>query len=330
MNPSVSMQRSNSYQQIKPPQYGGPAPQQFGSLPPQYGSSGPQQYGTAPPQYGSGGPQPFAPAGGPPPFNAAGGPPPQQFGQPNPYNQFNMTGGPPPTYSVPYASGPPSYGNQTYSGNPPIQQFSTQQPNIPPGAQGYVGSVSLAKGGNMSLSKLNPNLAKIRIGLGWDVRQTGGPAFDLDASAFLLKADGRVRMSQDLVFYNNKTSVDGSVYHHGDNITGVGDGDDEIVSLDLTRVPMEIQKIVFVCSIYEAEVRQQNFGMVSRAFIRVVDDLSNQEMCRFDLTEEASLLSSMIFGEVYRYNNEWKFRAVGQGIQGGLKAIGAMFGLNLQ
>jgi tellurium resistance protein TerD len=182
----------------------------------------------------------------------------------------------------------------------------------------------------MSLSKLNPNLAKIRIGLGWDVRQTGGPAFDLDASAFLLKADGRVRMSQDLVFYNNKTSVDGSVYHHGDNITGVGDGDDEIVSLDLTRVPMEIQKIVFVCSIYEAEVRQQNFGMVSRAFIRVVDDLSNQEMCRFDLTEEASLLSSMIFGEVYRYNNEWKFRAVGQGIQGGLKAIGAMFGLNLQ
>jgi len=182
----------------------------------------------------------------------------------------------------------------------------------------------------MSLSKANPNLSKIRIGLGWDVRQTGGPAFDLDASAFMLKADGRVRMAQDLIFYNNKTSVDGSVFHHGDNLTGQGDGDDETVSLELTRVPPEIQKVVFVCSIYEAEVRQQNFGMVSRAFIRVVDDLTNQEMCRFDLTEEASLLSSMIFGEVYRYNNEWKFRAVGQGIQGGLKAIGGMFGLNLQ
>lgn len=193
-----------------------------------------------------------------------------------------------------------------------------------------MGSVSLAKGGNMSLTKANPNLTKIRIGLGWDVRQTGGPAFDLDASCFLLKGDGRVRMAQDLIFYNNKTSIDGSVYHHGDNLTGVGEGDDEIISIDLSRVPMEVQKVVFVVSIYEAEMRQQNFGMVSRAFIRVVDDLTNQEMCRFDLTEEASLLNTMIFGEVYRYGNEWKFRAVGQGIQGGLKAIGGMFGLNLQ
>jgi tellurium resistance protein TerD len=234
-------------------------------------------------------------------------------------------------------------------GNPPIQPPPIQQPMMstqyggqPPfgapagmapgmGAPGgYVGSVSLAKGGNMSLTKANPNLTKIRIGLGWDVRQTGGPAFDLDASCFLLKADGRVRMAQDLIFYNNKTSVDGAVFHHGDNLTGVGEGDDEVISIDLSRVPMEIQKIVFIVSIYEAEMRQQNFGMVSRAFIRVVDDFTHQEMCRFDLSEEASLLNTMIFGEVYRYGNEWKFRAVGQGIQGGLKAIGGMFGLNLQ
>lgn len=182
----------------------------------------------------------------------------------------------------------------------------------------------------MSLTKANPNLTKVRIGLGWDVRQTGGPAFDLDASAFLLKADGRVRMAQDLIFYNNKQSVDGSVLHHGDNLTGVGEGDDETLSIDLNRVPMEIQKIVFICTIYEAEMRQQNFGMVSRAFIRVVDDATNQEICRYDLSEEASLLNTMIFGEVYRYGNEWKVRAVGQGIQGGLKSIGGMFGLNLQ
>jgi len=223
---------------------------------------------------------------------------------------------------------PQQYGTQQAFGNPPLQQPQQQQFGAPAG--GFVGSVSLAKGGNMSLSKANPNLAKVRVGLGWDVRQTGGPAFDLDASTFLLKSDGRVRCPQDLVFYNNKQSVDGSVFHHGDNLTGAGEGDDEVISVDLTKVPMEIQKLVFTCSIYEAEQRQQNFGMVSRAFIRVVDDLTNQEICRYDLTEEASLLSTMIFGEVYRYGNEWKFRAVGQGIQGGLRAIGGMFGLNLQ
>lgn len=295
-----------------PQQFGGAPQQQFNMRAPsqQFGAGQPQQYpGGAPNQYNA-------------PYNSA---PPQS----NPYN----TNAPPPYSSAPaayQAGGPqPPYGAQQQYANPPLQQFSQQQLNVPPNAQGFVGSVSLQKGGNMSLSKANPNLAKIRIGLGWDVRQTGGPAFDLDASAFLLKGDGRVRMAQDLIFYNNKQSVDGCAYHHGDNLTGAGDGDDEIVSLDLTRVPMEIQKVVFVVSIYEAELRRQNFGMVSRAFIRVVDDLSNQEMCRFDLSEEASMLSSMIFGEVYRYSNEWKFRAVGQGIQGGLTAIGAMFGLNL-
>lgn len=349
-NPPVSMQRAPSgvlslpynsqgqannaqgmQAQYKPPFPTQPSQGQYGAPPVA------QQYGAPPPQqYGSYGP----PAGAPPAqFNpatqfsmAAPAPVPSPYAsQPTPQTSYNNT-------RPPYASAPPAYGapppqqygaQQPY-GNPPLQQFPLQQPNIPTGAAGFVGSVSLQKGGNMSLSKANPNLVKVRIGLGWDVRQTGGPAFDLDASAFLLKADGRVRMSQDLIFYNNKQSVDGSVYHHGDNLTGAGDGDDEVVSIDLTRVPPEIQKIVFTCSIYEAELRQQNFGMVSRAFIRVVDDFTNQEICRFDLSEEASLFNTMIFGEVYRYQTEWKFRAVGQGIQGGLKAIGGMFGLNLQ
>jgi len=297
--------------------------------------------------------------GAPPALNAQGQPvlrPPGVNTAPLPSaSQFNMSapyGAPSAPYgapAAPYPSAPPAmgaypppsqYGTQQPYGNPPLQQPMQQQMGaqpygqpygMPAGAPGaFVGSVSLAKGGNMSLTKANPNLMKVRVGLGWDVRQTGGPAFDLDASCFMLKGDGKVRMAQDLIFYNNKNSIDGSIYHHGDNLTGVGEGDDEIISIDLTRVPLDIQKIVFVVSIYEAEVRQQNFGMVSRAFIRVVDDFSNQEICRYDLTEEASMLNSMIFGEVYRYNNEWKFRAVGQGIQGGLKSIGAMFGLNLQ
>jgi tellurium resistance protein TerD len=193
-----------------------------------------------------------------------------------------------------------------------------------------VGSLSLRKGENMSLSKAVPGLRNVRIGLGWDVRQTPGAPFDLDASAFLLKADGRVRMAQDMVFYNNRQSVDASIYHHGDNLTGIGEGDDEQLSIDLTRVPPDIQKIVFVVSIYEADVRQQNFGMVSRAFIRVVNSENNQEITRYDLTEEASMFNCMIFGEVYRYGGEWKFRAIGQGVQGGLRAVGQMFGLALQ
>jgi len=200
-----------------------------------------------------------------------------------------------------------------------------------PGApMGAVGSVSLVKGGNLSLSKAVPNLRHITVGLGWDVRQTPGAPFDLDASVFMLKADGRVRMAQDLIFYNNRQSIDGSVYHHGDNLTGAGEGDDEQLSVDLTRVPQEIQKIVCVVSIYEAEARGQNFGMVNRAFIRVVNADNTQEIVRFDLTEEASMFNCMVFGEVYRYNGEWKFRAIGQGVPGGLKACGPMFGISMQ
>jgi len=198
------------------------------------------------------------------------------------------------------------------------------------GPGGVVGSVSLVKGGNLSLSKAVPNLRQIKVGLGWDVRQTPGAPFDLDASVFMLKGDGRVRMAQDFIFYNNRQSVDGSIFHHGDNLTGVGEGDDEQLSVDLTRVPPEIQKIVCVVSIYEAEVRGQNFGMVSRAFIRVINAENTQEIVRFDLTEEASMFNCMVFGELYRYNGEWKFRAIGQGVPGGLKACGPMFGIAMQ
>jgi len=192
------------------------------------------------------------------------------------------------------------------------------------------GPVSLLKGGNMSLSKAVPNLRLVKIGLGWDVRQTPGAPFDLDASVFMLRGDGRVRMPQDFIFYNNLQSVDGAVCHHGDNLTGAGDGDDEEVTVDLTRVPLDIMKIVVVVSIYEAESRQQNFGMVNQAFIRVVNAENTLEIVRFDLTEEASMFSCMVFGELYRYNAEWKFRAIGQGVQGGLKACGPMFGVPMQ
>jgi len=123
--------------------------------------------------------------------------------------------------------------------------------------------------------------------------------------------------------------MDGSVYHHGDNLTGAGEGDDEVLSVNLPQIPLDVQKIVFVVSIYEAEQRMQNFGMVQRAFIRVVNSDNTQEIVRFDLTEEASLLNCMIFGELYRYNSEWKFRAVGQGVQGGMRQAGAMFGISL-
>lgn len=213
-------------------------------------------------------------------------------------------------------------------GNPAM---SMPMSGMPVNAMGMnMGSVSLVKGGNMSLSKAVPNLQHVTIGLGWDVRSTPGAPFDLDASIFMLKGDGRVRMPQDLIFYNNLRSIDGSVMHMGDNLTGQGEGDDEQIQVDLLRVPPEIQKIVCVVSIYEAEARGQNFGMVSRAFIRVCNADNKMEIVRFDLTEEASMFNCMVFGELYRYNNEWKFRAIGQGVPGGLRACGPMFGLAMQ
>ena len=190
-------------------------------------------------------------------------------------------------------------------------------------------ALSLQKGGNLSLSKTDPSLTKILIGLGWDERSTDGVDFDLDASAFLLCASGSVRNNTDFIFYNQLKSIDGSVQHTGDNRTGQGDGDDESLKVDLEKIPSEIQKVVFTVTIHEAESRRQNFGQVANAFIRVVNDLSGIEIVRYDLAEDYSTETAMVFGELYRYNQEWKFRAVGQGYAGGLKAMCGQFGIQL-
>lgn len=190
-------------------------------------------------------------------------------------------------------------------------------------------SISLAKGGNVSLSKEAPGLTRIMIGLGWDERSTDGAEFDLDASAFILAGNDRVRSDSDFIFYNNLRSTDGSVEHAGDNRTGGGDGDDEQINVDLSRVPADVQKVAVTVTIHDGETRRQNFGMVSNAFIRVVDEASGREITRYDLNEDASVETAMIFGEVYRHNADWKFRAVGQGFKGGLGPLAKNFGVNI-
>ncbi len=189
--------------------------------------------------------------------------------------------------------------------------------------------VSLNKGGNVSLSKEDPGLKVAMVGLGWDARATDGAAFDLDASAFLLNADGRVRSDTDFIFYNQKKSADGSVEHQGDNLTGAGEGDDEQVKVTLGGVPQDVQKIAFCVTIHEAEGRKQNFGMVSNAFIRVVNADNSTEIARYDLSEDASTETAMVFGELYRNGAEWKFRAVGQGFNGGLGPLAKNYGVNI-
>jgi tellurium resistance protein TerD len=190
-------------------------------------------------------------------------------------------------------------------------------------------AISLNKGGNLSLSKTDPNLNNIIIGLGWDARPTDGQDFDLDASAFMLKSDGKVRSDTDFIFYNQMRSSCGSVEHKGDNRTGAGDGDDESVLLQLNKIPAEIEKVAFTVTIHDAEFRKQNFGQVSNAFIRVVNKDTGVEVARYDLSEDASIETAMIFGEVYRHNGEWKFKAVGQGYAGGLAPLARNFGINI-
>ena len=190
-------------------------------------------------------------------------------------------------------------------------------------------AISLSKGGNVSLTKEAPGLKNIRVGLGWDVRLTEGAAFDLDASVFMLNPAGKVRSDADMIFYNNLKSVDGSVEHLGDNLTGVGEGDDEVINVALDKVPTDVEKLAFVITIHEAETRKQNFGMVSKAFARIVNDMGGTELARFDLTEDMSTETAMIVGEVYRHANEWKFRAVGQGSAGGLGALAKNYGVSV-
>jgi tellurium resistance protein TerD len=191
-------------------------------------------------------------------------------------------------------------------------------------------SVSLSKGGNVSLTKeAGGTLTAVTVGLGWDARTTTGDDFDLDASALLCNAGGKVRTDNDFVFYGNLSTTDGSVVHQGDNLTGAGEGDDEQIKVNLATVPADVDKIVFPVSIYDAEKRSQSFGQVRNAFIRIVNDSGDTELARYDLSEDASTETAMLFGELYRNGAEWKFRAVGQGYQSGLRGIATDFGVNI-
>lgn len=189
-------------------------------------------------------------------------------------------------------------------------------------------AISLQKGGNVNLSKEAPSLTKMVIGLGWDPRATDGAAFDLDGSAFMLKADGKARSDADFIFYNNLKSTDGSVTHAGDNTSGQGEGDDEKIMIDLTMVPADIDKITIGVTIHDAEARKQNFGMVGKAYIRCLDANGDKEIARYDLSEDGSTETAMIFGEIYRAGAEWKFKAVGQGFKGGLGPLARSFGIS--
>jgi tellurium resistance protein TerD len=190
-------------------------------------------------------------------------------------------------------------------------------------------SVSLSKGGNVSLTKIAPSLTAVSVGLGWDIRTTTGADFDLDASALVCGADGKVKDDSHFVFFNNLKSPDGSVEHLGDNLTGEGEGDDEVVRVQLSTMPADIDKVVFPVSIYDADTRQQSFGQVINAFIRVVDSANGTELARYDLSEDASTETAMIFGELYRHGEEWKFRAIGQGYASGLAGIAKDYGVSV-
>jgi tellurium resistance protein TerD len=187
--------------------------------------------------------------------------------------------------------------------------------------------VSLQKGGNVSLSKSAARLKNILVGLGWSARATSGAAFDLDASAFLVGENGKVHRDEDFIFYNNSVSKCGSVEHTGDERTGESDGDDEAIKVGLEKVPASVKRIVVCVTIHDGASRKQNFGQVSDAFMRIVNAEGEVEIARFDLTEDYSTETAMIFGEVYRNGDEWKFKAVGQGFTGGLEAMCRQFGV---
>ena len=192
-------------------------------------------------------------------------------------------------------------------------------------------AVSLQKGQKVSLTKGNPGLKKVVVGLGWDVNQfdTGGD-FDLDAAAFLLTDSGVVSNQNDFVFFGNLEHPSGSVKHMGDNLTGAGEGDDEQIKIDLALVPANITKIAFTVTIYEAENRRQNFGQVNNAFIRIYNETNGEELLRYDLGEDFSIETAAVFGELYKNGNEWKFNAIGSGYQGGLAALCANFGVEVE
>ena len=189
--------------------------------------------------------------------------------------------------------------------------------------------INLSKGQKIDLTKTNPGLKNVLVGLGWDTnRYSGGEDFDLDASAFIVDGNGKAFNEKSFIFYNNLQSEEGSVIHTGDNRTGVGDGDDEQLLVKLPLVPSVVQKVVFTVTIHDADQRKQNFGQVSNAFIRIVNEDTNEEIVRYDLGEDFSIETALVVGEIYRHNNEWKFNAIGSGFQGGLAALINEFGLN--
>lgn len=196
---------------------------------------------------------------------------------------------------------------------------------------GFIMPINLQKGQKVSLTKGNPGLKNIMIGLGWDVnRYDGGADFDLDAAVFMLGENGKTPTSDEFIFYGNLVHKSGAIEHMGDNLTGQGDGDDEQIKVDLTKVPDNIQKMDFTVTIYEADKRRQNFGQVDNAYIRIVDESTNEELIRYDLGEDFSIETAVVVGEIYRYNGEWKFNAIGSGFQGGLAALCGNFGIEVE
>ncbi len=190
--------------------------------------------------------------------------------------------------------------------------------------------ISLSKGQKVDLTKTNPGLKKIVVGLGWDVNAfDSGSAFDLDTSIFMVGENGKCPTEKEFIFYGNLKHVSGSVEHLGDNLTGEGDGDDEQIKVDLSTVPANVQKIAFTTTIYDADVRRQNFGQVSNAFIRIMDGVTGMELIRYDLGEDFSIETAVVVGELYRYNGEWKFNAIGSGFQGGLAALCGHYGIDV-
>jgi len=191
-------------------------------------------------------------------------------------------------------------------------------------------AISLSKGQKVDLTKTNPGLKKIVIGLGWDTNKyDGGQAFDLDASAFILGASGKVQDEKDFVFYNNATGAQGAVVHTGDNRTGVGEGDDEQIKIDLSAIPAAVDKVAFTITIHDAATRKQNFGQVSNAYVRVYNEEGNAELIRYDLGEDFSVETAIVVAELYRQGTEWKFNAIGSGFQGGLDALCTNYGLTV-
>lgn len=191
--------------------------------------------------------------------------------------------------------------------------------------------INLSKGQKVDLTKGNPGLKSVMVGLGWDVNAfDSGADFDLDAAAFMLGADGKCPTEKEFIFYGNLTHVSDAVKHMGDNLTGEGDGDDEQICVDLSKIPANISKIAFTVTIYDAETRRQNFGQINNAFIRIYNEITGEEILRYDLGEDFSIETAAVFGELYKHGSEWKFNAIGSGYQGGLAALCASYGIDVE